>query len=455
MKTYTKLIATLITLHFGAYATNVTAETYIDLNFETTDTGLSPVSSKGYPLWILRPAFDLNIGPGNLFEISSTTSHSGDNSLRFVYEGRNNFCNTCGTTNVIHKKDLNGVDYFVADDGQDLTLEQVPVLDSAGQPVLNAKGIAQVAQLPHVSPGKILYNKSRGYSQWQVVSVGNNSTRNDKLTLKLLRPGIGAYKDQPSIFNSKDSISIARQCGVDGTIGKVDGKFDLARRSDCNGAINWFGEIYENKPDNQKVQPSGTSIFRRVYLKAEITAAPAGHKLNYMKLKGVSLVTVANTEELALTISGLATVGGEMIYKPGTNGMPDSAKFERGVWYYIEQEYKAETYTTTKVSVDPGDGSVTIDGYSGDGNGEYRLWFAKSGEETDTPALEVKGLSLPPMTGGGGNHMSLFGNEGHHFHTRGSWYMDDIKISNTRIGFNDVARNGKNRAAPMHPKTDE
>ena len=446
MKLSTKLITVFICFQLGIFGSASAAETYIDLDFETDNTGLNPVGKKGYPLWSLHGDFDKNFGTGNSFEISNSTSHSGNNSLRFIYEGRNGICNTCGSRILTHKAGVDGVDYFVAGSGEDLTLEQETVLDNKGNLITK--------QLPHASPGKLVYNRSRGFSQWQVVSVGSDTAKNDKLALKLLRPGIGNFANQPSIFNGKDSVSIARQCGVDGIVGKSGGTFDLTRRSDCNNAIVWFRQVFDNRLAADKKQRSGESIFRRVYLKAELTAPPSGNKLNYMNMRGnqtVSIVIAANKDNLEVHLSGLKVAGGKGLYAPGINGMPQDITMKRGTWYYIEQQYKAETYTMTS-HVDA-NGTVIVDTYNGDGNGEYRLWFAKSGEETDTPALTITGLSLPPMLGGNADHMSLFGNEGHHLHTRGSWYMDDIKISDTLIGFNDVARDGNNKAPPNSPQT--
>lgn len=421
------------TLLFCIFSSTSFAEVYIDLDFEKLDTGLSPVSDKGYPLWTLPPAFDSNFGPGNLFEISDSTSHSGNHSLRFVYEGSNGICNTCGTRNVTHKKDLNGVNYIVADDGQDLTQEFYP--PQFIDPNDESKGTF-TAPGPHASVGKLVYNKSRGNAMWRVVSVGTDTSPNDKLNLELVRPGIGAFKDQPAVFNSKDSVSIARQCGVDGTVGKSGGQFIVDRRSDCDAGIVWFAKTYDDRLDQDKIQASGSSIFRRVYIKSEIVGPPSGHKLNYMKLAGAELILIADfvNDGIEPQLTGLGKIGGKGIYKPGTN-LPTGIKLERGVWYYIEQEYKSETYTVGSVDVDS-KGTVSVTNYVGNGDGEYRLWFAKSGESTigTPPIIQETGLGLPPMLGGKGPHMSLWGNEGHSLHARGSWYMDDIVISDARIG---------------------
>jgi hypothetical protein len=106
--------------------------------------------------------------------------------------------------------------------------------------------------------------------------------------------------------------------------------------------------------------------------------------------------------------------GGQPVFAPG-NGLPAALKFKRNTWYYIEQEFKAQS--------EPG----ALDG-------EYRLWFYEAGSESATPVLELTGLNLPPVYGGTGQHMSLWGNVHHEKNTYGAWYMDDFVISNTYNG---------------------
>lgn len=434
---------------------SLTAKNFVILDFETPATGSAPAA--GQPLspdanaWNLQPSFDNHFGSGNFFEISSTSSHSGSNSLKYTYEARNGFCNTCGIKNIGHLKGLDGVNYYVADTGEDLTQEFYPpkLIDPSGP----SDGPTFTPNGPHASIGKTILNKTRGYTKYTVVAVENENATNDKLIVKKVRDGIGSFAGQPDIFNSRDEVLIARQCGVDGIIGKAGGLFEVSRRSDCDGAISWFGNIAPN------AQPSGTSIFRRVYLKAEIVGLPSGHKLNYMRLMrgadsdiSASIVAIASNVdgnmEPHLTGFGPTPISGKGRYEPG-NGLPAGLKFERGIWYYIEQEYQAETYT---MSSHINDGTVIVDSYTGDGNGAYRLWFGKSGEEPDrdNPTLEVENIPLPPMLGGDGTHMSLWGNQGHDLHTRGSWYMDDIVVSDTYIG--PVATpDGSNTRAPSAP----
>lgn len=448
MKHSHKILPLLLLFQISAIKT-VSALDYVDLDFETPAKGLLPVSGKAYPLWTLPPAFDENYGAGNQLEISKTSSHSGSYSLRFNYEAKNNFCNTCGTKLVVQKKGVDGVNYVIASSGEDLTRESYP----DGTPA------------PHASLGKHVYNTSRGYSQWEITSISNDSATNDKLSLKLLHSGVGEFADKEQIINTNDKLAVARRCGVDGIIGKSNGEFMVNRRSDCNSSITWFGNIgHINTAD--AIQPPGGSLFRRAYLKAELVDPPTGQKLNYARFmrvskqtdnaiadKFVEVVLVADfslRENLEPHASGFGKIGGLGRYKPG-QGMPVNLQFERGKWYYIEEEYKAETYTI-KTTLES-DGNITVNSYKGNSNGEYRLWFAESGKESAVPLINIKNLSLPPIIGGKGTHVSLWGNEGHDTHSRGSWYIDDVKISNKGPIGKKPGDDGFNLGTPQRPGT--
>ena len=453
MNNYIKQAVIIVLLQLGIVSI-ASAVDYLELDFESAATGQTPASFTGYPIWFLPPSFDRNYGPGNHFEVVDTTAHSGNNSLRFTYDGRNGFCNTCGTKLVLHKEGLDGADYFVANDGQDLTLFNELLVDSNGKPILNSKGEQIFTSLPHASPGKMVYNQSQGYAQWEIVSIATENTKNDKLLLKSVRPGIGNFANAKPEINGRDQVSIARQCGVDGSIGIVNGQPSINRRSDCDSVISWLGGITPG------IQPSGGSIFRRAYIKTDSVDPPQGQKLNYAFLgrSGATNTTVpittiptyaviipvgeyqSDTNRIEPWLVGLGPLGRESRYEPG-KGLPDGFHFEHGEWYYIEQEFKAESYTTTGLVEGRdrngnGTDQWTLNGYVGQGDGEYRLWISKSGEEPDknNPTIEETGLALPPITGGQGTHMSLWGNHQHERHSRGVWYMDDIIISDQYIG---------------------
>ena len=408
----------LSTLFFGYQNFSLAGDFYKN-NFES---GVMPLVDTPDPIWKLQSRFSKTYGPGNFFEVTDSTSHDGNYSLRITYEGQNGICNTCGGYGFSQKTGLNRASTFVADDGSDLSIADDPATSRPNDG-------------PNAQPGRLVYNIDNGYSLWEIQTIENENTLNDKLSLKLLRPGINGETPE---FNGGDIVSIRKACGVDGIVGN-----QIDRRSDCDALIHWFRDVQEQVP--------GTSIFRRLYLKQEITTHfPLHQKLHYFSpnsdgsrgsVKGLLLLMgIADRQHKSLGSpfpqSGLRHYGGNVYYEPG-NGMPPDTKFERSTWYYIEIEAKSSTFNTTT-------GEYNLDG-------EYRLWFAKSGEETDTPIVEEKGLQLPALAAGGGS-TSLWGNNQHAMNDFGSWYMDDLVISDTRVGWisNPV---GNNTAPPASPLT--
>jgi hypothetical protein len=83
------------------------------------------------------------------------------------------------------------------------------------------------------------------------MSVETDTSLNDKLLLKLIKPGVGS--SPRNNFKTGDKVEIARICGVDG--------FDRGVRNNCNRAIAYF------KDDSiVGTQGAGQSVFRRFYL---------------------------------------------------------------------------------------------------------------------------------------------------------------------------------------------
>ena len=452
MKTfYSPLIFLLGTLSAG----NVSAIDYFVMDFE--DGQQPPVSTppNAQSIWTLPPVFADNYGPGNFFEITDNTAHSGNYSMRFTYEARNGFCNTCGLKRVPHKQGLDGVNFFVADTGEDLTeLEDVST--------------SKANDGPNAKPGRFIYNKDNGFSKWEITSVVNDTAVNDKLLVKLSKPAIDGSTSE---FNSNDEVSIARVCGVDGHVGnKID------RRSDCDNVITWFTNIAAG------TQAPGASIYRRQYLKAEVTSLGAHQKLHFFRVDngGPNAANIIiygdsrHTTELVPEITGFRTMNGPAIFKPSLgNGLPANMEFKRGLWYYMEEQYKAATLNPAfdqayydsgqepefdangnpnpnyNPTYDPNDPRANK--YNQDG--EYRLWFSEAGQEDTvgaTPILEVTQLTMPPISGGSGTHVSFWGNVQHDVHLRGSWYIDDIYISDAPIG--KAVGGGINKSPPTPPR---
>ncbi len=402
------------------------ASTYFEMDFENGQ----PAVQTPHPVWSLPKLFANNYGENNFFHITDEVAHRGRHSLRFDYSARNGYCNTCGFYRTTHKRGLDDVDYFVADDGKDLASKQderkkpgkkkprklarpKPEKHPGKQKKHRQKSHGAIDKGPAASPGKILYNRDNGYSKWQITAVGDEDGKNDRLELRLLAPGIGAEKPA---FHGGDRIVIARQCDVDGHIGRKVG-----RRSDCNNVITWFAGVTEQRP--------GQSLFRRMYLMVDDIDGDIHQKLHYFRAggrRGRNIVLYADSrhsDAIEPQVSGLKAFGGEAIYRPGKNGLPAGIHFEPGVWYYLEEEYRAATLDDS--------------GRKFRHDGVYRLWIAADngkGIDAGPPVLTVTGLDLPPIAGGRGQHISFWGNIQHDSDTRGYWYMDDIKIADRRIG---------------------
>ena len=386
------------------------------------ESGTMPPVDTPSPVWTLSRNFEKVYGQGNNFEVTDATAHSGNYSLRFLFEGRNGVCNTCGGVNFTQLQGHDNADYFIAAGGKNLTIPDDPDTSKPNDG-------------PNAQPGRHVYNLDNGYSLWEIVRVENENATNDKLILKLLKPSIDGGTSE---INSGDTVNIKKECGTDGYVGLT-----IDRRIDCNEVITWFKSVQDQTP--------GTWIYRRVYLKQEITnALDLQMKLNYIRpnrdgTKGSTqgdLLLVAVYERSLKELGDpyprvdLGHYGGPLTVKPG-RGLPMDTVFERGVWYYVEIGVKSSTF-------DSASGEYNTDG-------EYKLWFAKSGEETNTPVYETKSLQIPAISAGGGS-ISLWGNIQHNKDLFGSWYMDDLVISDQRVGFTDVARDGRNVAPPKSPQ---
>lgn len=360
MLNHLHLRATLLGSLFLCFSTFVNAG---DLLYEQDfESGTMPVA-------IANPVWQLNISPGQgkLFDVVKDTAHTGQYSLRFNYDGLNGFCNTCGFTARTNKAGNDNGSYFTDAAGSDLTQD----------PILAAKD-------------RFVFNMN-GFSKWRILSIQNKDTLNDGLSLENILNGVDGT---PAQFNSGDTALILRVCGVDGTIGG-----DINRRSDCDRAISYFGGVS---------QKAGESIYRRLYFMIDKNATlPIVQKLRYWVPTEGSLYVTVNKD--STNPAPYLQIGGVI---PGMPRIvrPEGALVEPGIWYYLEEEFKAETAL-------------------GANDGEYRLWFSKSGEETDTPIIEWVEIGLKPVA-----RASFWGNHQHFEDSHGYWYIDDFKIGSVRAG---------------------
>ncbi|MDH5387411.1 MAG: hypothetical protein OEY06_03050 [Gammaproteobacteria bacterium] len=364
--------------------------------YETDFEDNQLVTKTPNPVWSLRLDPDIGVieGPGNFFTLVTGNAHSGTHSLRYNYQARNGFCNGCNGTARIHKTGLayDNVTFFVDSSGADLT--QSPIFAGVG---------------------RFIYNKSDGYSKWQITGIQTDTSLNDKLILTRVADGIDGATNT---FNSGDVITVERVCGVDGLVAD-----NIDRRRDCNEAISYLiSPTFSDHP-----QKPGEAIYRRVYLKLDasslVSEAPQLQKVRYWTDESTSsilLVLHRQVDSMKLGIESLAAFGG-----PAQDVIIDSVNVVPGVWYYIQEEFKART------APDKNDG-------------EYRLWFAEAGQESTTPVYELTGSSLSTVIA-----PSLWGNHQHWEDATGFWYIDDIKFSNVSIG--PTAPDGSTIAPPKAP----
>jgi hypothetical protein len=330
-------------------------------------------------------------GKGDLLEVINTESHSGNFSLQYNYNGRNGICNTCSRSINFHKAGHDNATYFVSNSGEDLT---------------DSSDFSKAA----AAPGKFVYNSSDGGALWKVVSVETDTSLNDKLLLKLIKPGVGT--SSRNNFKTGDKVEIARICGVDG--------FDRGVRNNCNRA----GAFFKND-SIVGTQLAGESIFRRFYLLVQTPSVNTQTKLYFWfvndagTIKSIFLNLKTNNNYFPdyyphIELTQVKATQPGSFWPGSTDGMPADTIFKRGLWYYVEEEYQASN---------PADAE----------NGVYRLWLAEAGEEPSNEAgtniLEVQGLKLPSVNG-----TSLFGNISTTSHRFGFYYIDDIRISNAWNG---------------------
>jgi len=88
-----------------------------------------------------------------MYSTSNEIFHSGGNSLKLQFEGRNNFCNMCGSTTYYMASGYSNVNYFVDSLGTNLS--------------------SNLSDLS--SEYAVVYNKDDMWNKWEVDSVANDT----------------------------------------------------------------------------------------------------------------------------------------------------------------------------------------------------------------------------------------------------------------------------------------
>lgn len=318
------------------------------------------------------------LGKGDMYQISDGVAFRGDASLRLDFDGRNGWCNVCGA------------DSYTVADGVDNSV----ILQTVEQGILENQP----------SPDRPVFNKSDRWARWTPESTGDQSlffkggspTRNEL-------GGTGSFK-------SGDEVFIARECGVDGKIGR-----DISRRSDCNLGINYLQGV-----STADFEP-GESIARRFYMfiPPETEMPNTTLKLGYTWLRNE-----ANGRYHVYPLLRNDEISSATRLISGTHSFPGK-KLERGAWYYLEEVYTRETSTTSN-------------------DGTYELYFDKHDEVSSSPLVSLEGITYGELL-----DMSVIGNWQHSNDAKGYLYIDEVAVADGYIG--PVDGNVKETAPPNAP----
>ena len=359
------------------------AEIYLQDDFE--DGSFDVGSANPQPIWYW-PDNDNTGGPNAWWKISDTSAHASNYSIKLDYLARNGFANHCGIKTTYQKNGYNDT-YLVEFDGKDFT-----------DPANGYVGSGNIV-------GRYVWDETKNFTKWQVIGVSTTNSPNDTLNLTLIAPG--PNYDETVTIESGDECKVARECGVDGSICISSGDICLRRRNDCNGHIIYLQGY------NNSTFPYGTIIYRRFYLKfsADYIRPISTQKIAYAGTIGIPGNSMWGTcTVLGSGTKALAT--GNHLGWNSYDGYPLPIELEQ--WYYFEDMHKSESAL-------------------GAGNGEYKAWFAKAGENPGEPKLHLQNITFPPLgTNIGG--MSIWGNKQTYEDMQGYAYVDDIVISSDRIG---------------------
>lgn len=282
--------ASVMLLVFGLNSASM-AETFFQEDFEKGN-----ITSTPNPQWSWKaPISPTNItkglmlsGDSDMYSVSNTIAFTGEYSWRLNFAGRNNWCNQCGSQEVI------------------LT-----------QSDINA-GCASVMGGPW---NNIIYNKSNGFSTWKILS------NTDNLVCFDTTQAVGNTLFNTNGFAEGDAIALPYQCGVNGVVAKR-----INRRSDCNKAINYLDGVSDANFGY------GESISRRFYLyiPSETVLPNTTLKLGYSHYRrdGVKTAyTLKLSVQRGLTLE--LTAPGGKVTNPFT--------VQRNKWYYFEEVFTRES----------------------------------------------------------------------------------------------------------------
>lgn len=260
------------------------------------DSGISaspaPVLSWKAPYNPDSNQYGMMLGPKDIYSVVSggAVGRAG-NVLRLSFDGRNGWCNQCG---------------------------------SEERTITSAEASSGCLSVAGGTWGASIFNKSRGFSKWKVSSVNSNSVCVNKSAPE----ATGMTGDGALVAG--DVVAVPYQCGVNGIVGG-----NVSRRSDCDLAINYLANV-----SGVAFQPSNT-LSRRMYLYIpSSTVMPGtGLKLGYVNFKSASgstnkaipLISVQRDERLEIDSNAIF----------GFKQTPFF--FKRDTWVYLEEVWKRES----------------------------------------------------------------------------------------------------------------
>jgi len=285
-------IINMLVLFLFCYSGLTHSEIFFKEDFEkgSIDTSPNPVWSWKRPVSAGNVLQGMYYGPNpdDLYTVSNDLSFTGEYSWRLNFNGRNNWCNQCGS--------------------KDITLLQSDI---------NA-GCFSASGAPF---GDYIYNKTNGFSQWKITDPTSNTVCFNTSTAS------GDSMFTTNQLNAGDEIKLPLKCGTNGSIGG-----NIRKRSDCDKAINYLNGASASNLGY------GDSISRRFYLYIpSATVLPSiTLKLGYSHFRkngGTSAYT------LKLSVQRDRSI--ELTAPGGKENNPYS--IQKNQWYYFEEVMRRET----------------------------------------------------------------------------------------------------------------
>ncbi len=281
-----------VSLLFGT----ASAQTLFEDDFETGDFATGPS-----PVYAWRPAptasntdNHMMRGVDDVYSVSTERAYRGRYAMKLQFDGRNGFCNACGTTGA----SLNAT---TANTGCFTPENPGPYGDS-------------------------VYNLSNGWSQWRVTSVTGN-----QVCIDTSSPiGGSVFENTVARLSAGDSLRVPYQCGVNGTVGGSPG-----RRSDCNRAINYLLNVRDSDVDY------GETLSRRfyIYMPSQATLPDVTFKLSYTAWQRPG----TSSQNAKLKLSTQRDLQITLNAPDGENIVVRNSNAQRDTWVYFEELFIRES----------------------------------------------------------------------------------------------------------------